>query len=151
MNSPIAILQAPVTNHETPLKIAVLSFRLCLDGWNIGRMENIREKMGWKTQFHCLGMRGKSEEWKTGRNFSLPGPQNFSSQIRRKISKGKLHDCYFTKIPAHLPSFIPFTYPAEDFCPQIHFFSSSHLSFKPSSGPGSPLFSFSFFFFSSFF
>ena len=45
--------------------------RLCLDGWNIGRMENIRRKMGWKTQFSTVW------EWeenrgsgKLGRKFS---------------------------------------------------------------------------------
>ena len=102
-----------------------------MDGWNIGRMENIGGKMGWKTQFSTVW------EWKENQRSGKPG-ETFLSRAHKifppksggKSVRGNRHDWYFTKIPTHQPSFIRLTYPAEDFCPQTHFLSFSHLSFK---------------------
>ena len=96
----------------------LLSLRLCLDGWNLGRMENGRGKIGVeKLIFHCLERGENQREWKTGRDFSLPGPQNSSSQNGRKIRESGLHEKLFYQ-NTHPPTLIhTLTYPAEDFCP----------------------------------
>ena len=69
-----------------------------------------------------------------GRKFSLPGPQNFSSQIGRKSNEGKQPHCNFTVMPSHQPAFMPFTYTPDDFCPHkilIAFLIFSSLPLAP--------------------
>ena len=54
-------------------------------------MENIRRKIGWKIVFSTVWQKKENgEEGKPERKFSLPGPQNSSSQIGRKILKRKV-------------------------------------------------------------
>ena len=54
-------------------------------------MENIRRKIGWKIVFSTVWQKKENgEEEKPERKFSLPGPQNSSSQIERKILKRKV-------------------------------------------------------------
>ena len=94
--------------------------------------------------FHRLGMEGKSKEWKTGRNFSLPGPQNFSSQIGRKISEGKQAWLVFYQ-NTHPPTLIHTPHlPSWRLLPTnpLSLIFSSQL--QTSSAPGSALFSFLF-------
>ena len=87
--------------------------------------------MGWKTQFSTVW------EWKENQRSGKPG-ETFLSRAHKifppksggKSVRGNRHDWYFTKIATHQPSFIRLTYPVEDFCPQTHFLSFSHLSFK---------------------
>ena len=77
------------------------SFTLCLVGVKIEMMENIGRKIGWKTVFFTVWQRRENgEEGKPGRKFSLPGPQFSSSQIGRKIWRGKCCESTFTEIPS---------------------------------------------------
>ena len=74
---------------------------LCLVGVKIERMENIGRKIGWKTVFSTVWQRRENgEEGKLGRKFSLLGPQFSSSQIGRKIWRGKCCESTFTQIPS---------------------------------------------------
>ena len=109
---------------------AFSSLTLCLVGWILGGMENIKRKMGQKNGFSSVW------EWEenrrsgiSGRKFSLLGPRNFSSQIGRKSNERKLPHCSFTVMPSHQPAFMPFTYTPDDFCltKSLSLFSSSHL------------------------
>ena len=61
-------------------------------GWGDFRgMENIERKTEWKTLFSTVWEREKNRESeKSGRKFSLPGPQIFSPQIGKKMLRGKL-------------------------------------------------------------
>ena len=84
-----------------------------------------RENRMKNSIFHCLVMGRKSEEWKTREKLFSPGPTKTFLPTREKLPH-----YYFTVIPIHVTSFIPSTYPAEDFCPPtlIHtllIFSSS--------------------------
>ena len=56
-------------------------------GWGIiGRMENKMRKIWWKTVFSTVWhAEENTEDEKSGRKFSLLGPQFASSQIGRKI------------------------------------------------------------------
>ena len=68
-------------------------------GVKIEMMENIGRKIGWKTVFSTVWQkRENGEEGKLGRKFSLSGPQFSSSQIRRKIWRGKCCESTFTQI-----------------------------------------------------
>ena len=127
----------------------LFSLTLYLVGWNLGRMENVRKKMGWKTEFSSVW------EWeenrgsgKPGRKFSLPGPQIFSSQIGRKSNDRKLPQCSFTVMLSHQPFIQDLHLPHRRLLPQI-LITVSHLlifTFSTSSTvPGSLLFFFFFF------
>ena len=60
------------------------SLTLCLVRGNLERMKNKERKIGWKTVFFTVWQREENiEDGKPGRN-SLPGPQIFSFQTRRK-------------------------------------------------------------------
>ena len=79
----------------------LFSLTLCLVGVKIERMENIGRKIRWKTVFSIVWQkRENGEEGKPGRKFSLPGPQFSSSQIGRKIWRGKCCESTFTQIPS---------------------------------------------------
>ena len=53
-----------------------LSLTLCLVEVNLGRMENLERKIGWKIVFSTVWQREENiEDGKPGRKFSLPGPQ----------------------------------------------------------------------------
>ena len=105
------------------------TFALCLVGWNLGWMDNIRGKMGWKTEFSSVWeweenkKSGKPEE-----NF-LPRPTNF---FPPEINERKLPHCYFTIKPSHLPSFMPFTYPTWRLFPTKVGFALFKLMLMPS-------------------
>ena len=69
---------------------------LCLVGVKIGRMKNKGRKIGWKTLFSTVWQKKENvEDGKPGKNFSLPGPQFSSSQIRRKIVERKVLSQHF--------------------------------------------------------
>ena len=77
------------------------SLTLCLVGVKIERTENIGRKRGWKTVFSTVWqIRENGEEGKLGRKFSLLGPKFSSSQIGRKIWRGKCRESTFTQIPS---------------------------------------------------
>ena len=86
------------------LKTCLLPLRtltLCLVWVKIGRMENIRRKIGQKTVFSTVWQKKENgEEGKPGRKSSLPGPQFSSSQIGRKIWREKCCESTFTQIPS---------------------------------------------------
>ena len=64
---------------------------LCLVGVILGGMENIEGKTEWKTLFSTVWEREENREsGKSGRKFSLPGPQILSPQIGKKMLRGKL-------------------------------------------------------------
>ena len=70
-------------------------------GVSLGRMENIRRKIGWKIVFSTVWQKKENgEEGKLGRKFSLPGPQFSSSQIGRKIWREKFYESTFIQIPS---------------------------------------------------
>ena len=72
---------------------------LCLVGVNLGGMENIGRKIGWKTVFSTVWQKKENgKEGKPGRKFSLSSSQNSSSQIRRKRLERKCSHNTFTKI-----------------------------------------------------
>ena len=125
------------------------SFTLCLVGWNLGRMENVRTKMEWKTEFSSVW------EWeenrgsgKSERKFSLSSSQIFSSQIKRKSNERKLPQCSFTVMPSHQPFIQDLHLPHRRLLPQI-LITFSHLlifTFSTSSTvPGSLPFIYFFF------
>ena len=58
-----------------------VALTLCLVGWNLGGMENIREKM-WI--FYCLESEENEREWKTKRKLSLRTHKFLSLQFGRK-------------------------------------------------------------------
>ena len=67
------------------------SLTLCLVRVILEMMENIGRKSGWKTVFSTVWQRVKNtEDGKSGRKFSLPGPQISSSQIGRKTIERKV-------------------------------------------------------------
>ena len=111
-------------------------------------MENVRRKMGWKTEFSSVW------EWeenkgsgKSRRKFSLPGPQIFSTQIRRKSNERKMSQCSFTVMPSHQPFIQDLHLPHWRLLPQILITFSHLLIFTfntPSTIPGSLLFLFFF-------
>ena len=91
------------TSIPSPLYALVFFLRLCLVGVKIERMENIERKIRWKTLnsvFHRLANERKWGGRKPGRKFSLRGPQFSSSQIMRKIWRGKYCENTFTQIPS---------------------------------------------------
>ena len=76
-------------------------------GWGIiGRMENKRRNIGWKTMLSTVWQKKENaEDRKPGRKFSLPGPQFTSSQIGRKIVERKVLSLWnYTNALSHLPS-----------------------------------------------
>ena len=76
-------------------------FTLCLVGVKIETMENIGRKIGWKTVFSTVWQkRENGEEGKPEIKFSLSSPQFSSSQIERKIWRGKCCESTFTQIPS---------------------------------------------------
>ena len=111
-------------------------------------MENVRRKMGWKTEFSSVW------EWeenrgsgKPRRKFSLPSPQIFSSQIRRKSNDRKMSQCNFTVMPSHQPFIQDLHLTHWRLLPQILITFSHLLIFTfstPSTIPGSLLFLFFF-------
>ena len=59
-------------------------------------MKNRWRKIWWKTVFSTVWQKKENvEDGKPGRNFSLPGPQFSSSQIRRKIVERKVLSQHF--------------------------------------------------------
>ena len=88
--------------------------------------------MGQKNGFSSVWDWEENRSGIPRRKFSLPGPQNFSSQIGRKSNEGKLPHCNFTVMPSHQPAFMPFTYTPNDFCPHKILITSLIFSSLPS-------------------
>ena len=82
------------------------AFTLCLVGGIIGRMENNRWKLVWKTVFFTVWeAKENREDRKSGRKFSSRTHQFFSSQIGRKTVERKLLLTWnYTNVLSHLTS-----------------------------------------------
>ena len=82
------------------------AFTLCLVRGIIGKMENNRWKMVWKTVFFTVWeAKENREDRKSGRKFSSRTHQFFSSQIGRKTVERKLLLTWnYTNVLSHLPS-----------------------------------------------
>ena len=104
-----------------------VSLTLCLVGWNLGRMENVRRKMEWKIEFSSV-WEWEENRWsgKSGRKFFLSGPQIFSSQIGMKSNDRKLPQCSFIVMSSHQPFIQDLHLPHRRLLPQI-LITFSHL------------------------
>ena len=133
------------------------TLRVCLVGVKTGRMENRERKIGRKMLFFTVWLgKENGKDRNPGRKFSLPGPQFWSSQIKRKSRREKCCHSTFTQI---LSPIYPHSWlmtlspiPPDDFCPQtiLITFASSHLTFTAHQCPMVQVL-FSFFFFLFFF
>ena len=131
------------------------TLRVCLVGVKTGRMENRERKIGRKMLFFTVWLgKENGKDRNPGRKFSLPGPQFWSSQIKRKSRREKCCHSTFTQI---LSPIYPHSWlmtlspiPPDDFCPQtiLITFASSHLTFTAHQCPMVQVL-FSFFFFST--